>query len=66
LQPGVVCFVGLAGWRAAVDPHAGVGLQHRRVGGRTAYVMPNPSGLNAHTNVADLADHLRTVAALAS
>jgi hypothetical protein len=26
--------------------------------------MPNPSGLNAHTSVADLVDHLRTALAL--
>ena len=33
------------------------------VGGRPAYVMPNPSGLNAHDTVASLAAHLRTAAA---
>jgi TDG/mug DNA glycosylase family protein len=59
LQPGAVCFVGLAGWRAAVDARATAGWQERPVGGRPAYVMPNPSGLNAHTSPADLAQHLR-------
>jgi hypothetical protein len=29
------------------------------------YVMPNPSGLNAHARVEDLADHLRAAADLA-
>jgi TDG/mug DNA glycosylase family protein len=59
LEPGAVCFVGLTGWRAAVDKKATAGWQERRVGGRPAYVMPNPSGLNAHTSPADLVQHLR-------
>jgi hypothetical protein len=29
------------------------------------YVMPNPSGLNAHDTVASLADHLRAAMRLA-
>jgi TDG/mug DNA glycosylase family protein len=59
LAPGAVCFVGLSGWRAAVDAKATVGWQERLVGGRPTYVMPNPSGLNAHAKPADLAAHLR-------
>jgi TDG/mug DNA glycosylase family protein len=59
LRPGVVAFVGLAGWRAAVDRHAVAGSQERLLGGRPVYVMPSSSGLNAHSSVADLADHLR-------
>src|SRR5262245_31649315 len=58
LQPRAVCFAGLAGWRAAVDRKAAAGVQDRTVGGRPAYVMPNPSGLNAHDTVATLTDHL--------
>lgn len=63
LAPAVVCFVGLAGWRAAVDRRATTGWQDRPVGGRPTYVMPNPSGLNAHVRVDDLAGHLRAAAA---
>ncbi len=37
LEPGAVCFVGLSGWRAAVDPRAASRLAARRSGG--------PSGL---------------------
>ena len=59
LEPASICFLGLAGWRAAVDSKATAGWQDRAVGGRPAYVMPNPSGLNAHSRLADLADHLR-------
>ena len=63
LEPGAVCFVGLTGWRAAVDAKATVGWQDRLVGGRPAYVMPNPSGLNAHATPAALAEHLSAAAA---
>jgi TDG/mug DNA glycosylase family protein len=63
-QPGAVCFVGLAGWRAAVDRRAVAGVQDRLVGGRPAYVMPSTSGLNAATPHAALVDHLRAAAAL--
>ena len=59
LQPNVVCFVGLSGWRAAVDRHAVAGWQAHEVGDRPTYVMPNPSGLNAHAQVPDLAAHFR-------
>jgi TDG/mug DNA glycosylase family protein len=65
LAPRVVCFVGLTGWRAAVDRRAGVGLQGEGFAGAAAYVMPNTSGLNAHFRPADFADHLSAVVALA-
>jgi double-stranded uracil-DNA glycosylase len=60
LQPGAVCFLGFDGWRKAVDAKAVAGWQSRPLGGRPVYVMPNPSGLNAHTNVAGLAAHFAT------
>ncbi len=65
LQPGVVCVVGLAGWRAAVDRKATVGLQDRRLGGRPVYVMPSTSGLNASSQLPDLVAHLEAALALA-
>jgi TDG/mug DNA glycosylase family protein len=58
LQPSAVCFVGLAGWRSAVDRSAVAGTQNRPFGGRPAYVMPSTSGANAHSRPADLAWHL--------
>ncbi len=66
LQPGLVCMVGLAGWRAAVDRHAGAGLQAETLGGSAVYVMPSTSGLNAHSSLSDLTDHLRRAADLAA
>jgi double-stranded uracil-DNA glycosylase len=65
LRPGAVVCVGLAGWRAAVDRGARVGVQERRLGGRPVYVMPSTSGLNARTPFADLVAHLRAALALA-
>jgi TDG/mug DNA glycosylase family protein len=63
LTPAAVCFVGLAGWRAAVDRRAVAGWQSEGIGGAPAYVMPSTSGLNARVPVTELADHLRAAAA---
>lgn len=65
LEPAAVCLVGLAGWRAAIDRHAVVGVQPRRLGGRPVYVMPSTSGANAHARPHELAEHLRAAADLA-
>jgi TDG/mug DNA glycosylase family protein len=65
LQPGLVLFVGLAGWRAAVDGAAGAGFQPEPFAGVPAYVMPSTSGLNAHTTVAGLTAHMADALAAA-
>ena len=65
LRPRVVCFVGLAGWRAVVDRKAVPGIQPQGLAGVPTYVMPSTSGLNASSRPADLVEHLRAVAALA-
>jgi len=59
LQPEVVCMVGLAGWRAAVDRKAQRGWQPQGLAGRPVYLMPSTSGLNAHDTIESLTDHLR-------
>jgi len=64
LRPGVVCFVGLAGWRAAVDRQAVAGPQ-ALLQGTPVYVMPSTSGVNARVGLDQLAGHLRAAAALA-
>jgi TDG/mug DNA glycosylase family protein len=65
LRPGLVLFVGLAGWRAAVDRRAVAGLQPGAFGGVPAYVMPSTSGLNASSRPADLAAHMAAALAVA-
>ncbi|HUY64600.1 MAG TPA: methyltransferase domain-containing protein [Acidimicrobiales bacterium] len=62
LHPGVLCMVGLSGWRAAVDRLAQPGVQPGDVAGRPVYVMPSTSGANAHARADELADHLRAAA----
>ena len=63
LQPQAVGFVGLEGWRAAVDRKSTAGWQPHGFGGVPAYVMPSSSGLNAGTTPAQVADHLRSARA---
>ena len=59
----MVLFVGLAGWRAAIDGHAVAGPQPDGFGGTRAYVMPSTSGLNARTGMAELTAHMRAALA---
>jgi double-stranded uracil-DNA glycosylase len=66
LEPEVVCFVGLSGWRAAVDRGARPGFQGRTLAGRPVYVMPSTSGANAHAQIPQLSEHLRAAAAVTS
>jgi TDG/mug DNA glycosylase family protein len=61
LRPRVVCFVGITGYRAAVDRSATLGWQAAGFAGAASYVMPNTSGLNAHAKPADFVEHLRAV-----
>ncbi len=64
LEPRVVCVLGITGYRTAVAARdAQLGWQPVGIGGAATYVMPNPSGLNARAQVADLAGHLRTAVA---
>lgn len=63
LGPAAVCFVGLQGYRIAVDRKAVAGWQGDPLGGVPTYVMPSTSGLNAHASHDDLTAHLRAAAA---
>lgn len=58
LRPAVVCFVGLAGWRAVVNRTAHAGLQPDALGDVPVYLMPSTSGRNAHTSLDELTYHL--------
>jgi TDG/mug DNA glycosylase family protein len=59
LQPRLVLFVGLQGWRAAVDRTAIAGPQRKRFGDRPVYVMPSTSGLNARISLSELTEHMK-------
>jgi TDG/mug DNA glycosylase family protein len=55
-RPEVVAVLGVGAYRAAfARPKAAVGPQPERVGGARAWLLPNPSGLNAHYQLPDLA-----------
>ena len=54
-EPKVVAVVGLGAYRTGFGrPKATIGFQPERIGGRPAWVLPNPSGLNAHYQLPDL------------
>jgi TDG/mug DNA glycosylase family protein len=66
LRPGVVVFVGLAGWRAAIDRRAAPGPQSAPFGGAPAYVMPSTSGRNARTTPAQLIAHFQAALSIST
>ncbi len=54
--PRVVAMLGVTAYRVAfARPAAAVGIQPDRLGPSILWVLPNPSGLNAHYQVPDLA-----------
>lgn len=55
-NPRVVAVVGLTAYRQGFDrPKAAAGRQSEEIAGCETWVLPNPSGLNAHDTVATLA-----------
>lgn len=66
-EPEVVAFVGLGAYRTAYGrPDAGVGRQDgHEISGAEVWALPNPSGLNAHYSLDDLARLYRAAAAAA-
>jgi len=58
--PKFLAVLGVGAYRAAFDrPKAQIGLQDGTIGPTRLWVLPNPSGLNAHFQLADLARLLR-------
>lgn len=56
MGPAVVAVAGLTAYRVAYrDPRARAGRQERGIGAAALFVLPNPSGLNAHESVTSLA-----------
>ena len=55
-RPRVLAVLGITAWREGFGrPKARIGRQPERVGGADTWVVPNPSGLNAHFQLPDLA-----------
>jgi TDG/mug DNA glycosylase family protein len=55
LRPAVVAFLGLSAYRSAFGhPDAGLGPQADPIWGSKVWVLPNPSGLNAHYQLPEL------------
>ena len=57
-RPRVIAVLGVGAYRTAVgERDARVGRQARPIGPSVAWVLPNPSGLNAHYGLAELTRH---------
>jgi TDG/mug DNA glycosylase family protein len=65
-RPRIIAFLGLGAYRiVASEPAAMVGPQPVAFAGVAAWALPNPSGLNAHYQLAELADCYRALARVA-
>ncbi|NND02442.1 MAG: mismatch-specific DNA-glycosylase [Acidimicrobiia bacterium] len=61
-QPSVVAVAGVTAYRTAFrQPKAALGKQPDGLAGAELWVVPNPSGLNAHETTATLADWYRQI-----
>jgi double-stranded uracil-DNA glycosylase len=59
-KPLVLAILGVGAYRTAFQrPQAVLGQQPERVGDAILWVLPNPSGLNAHYSLPDLAAQFR-------
>jgi double-stranded uracil-DNA glycosylase len=66
-RPRVVAIVGVTAYRTAFGrPHAALGLQpDHAIAGVPVWVVPNPSGLNAHHQLPDLVERFGALRAFA-
>lgn len=61
-RPTNIAFLGVTAYRAAFGrPRAKLGKQDERLATATIWVLPNPSGLNAHFQLAQLAEQFAEV-----
>ncbi|MDP9301592.1 MAG: G/U mismatch-specific DNA glycosylase [Actinomycetota bacterium] len=61
-RPAAVAVLGVTAYRTGFEhPKASFGLQDERFEGAPLGVLPNPSGLNAHHQLPDLADAFATL-----
>ncbi|MFC9843088.1 G/U mismatch-specific DNA glycosylase [Streptomyces sp. NPDC127595] len=67
LRPRWLAVVGVTAYRAAFDDRkAAIGPHERRIGASRVWVLPNPSGLNAHWTAATMAEEYGRLRAAAS
>lgn len=65
-RPSVVAMLGITAYRVAFERKTAViGRQPESLAGAELWVVPNPSGLNAHSSLADLGRAYREVAVAA-
>jgi TDG/mug DNA glycosylase family protein len=61
-QPRYVAVLGVTAYRIAFGrPRALIGSQDHAISGVQVWVLPNPSGLNAHFQIDDLAEQFATL-----
>ncbi|MRH92131.1 G/U mismatch-specific DNA glycosylase [Nocardia sp. SYP-A9097] len=61
-QPRVLAVLGIGAYRTAFGrPRTTIGPQSERIGETAVWVLPNPSGLNAHYTLDALASEFRTL-----
>lgn len=61
-RPRILAVLGMGAYRTAfARPGAGLGEQPETIGDTRLWVLPNPSGLNAHYSRSDLAALFRTL-----
>lgn len=59
-RPRTVAILGIGAYRTAFGERtAALGPQEKSVAGAAIWVLPNPSGLNAHYQLADLVEHFK-------
>jgi double-stranded uracil-DNA glycosylase len=62
LRPGFVAVLGIGAYRTGfARPHAALGPQEHDLVGSRLWVLPNPSGLNAHHQLDDLIEMFRAL-----
>lgn len=60
LAPRFLAVLGIGAYRQALrQPHAVIGLQEYHIRKTAVWVLPNPSGLNAHYQLKDLVKQFR-------
>lgn len=61
-EPRILAVLGIGAYRLAFqEPKAAPGLQSNTIAKTAIWVLPNPSGLNAHYQLADLVQQFHTL-----